>query len=66
MEITVFKVKSCNLPVLTFNHPDLYIFSYKSPLDTNSILLDSWLEDLETLQLNSYDFLKHLNQHDDN
>jgi hypothetical protein len=51
MEITVFKVKSRNLPVLTFGHSDLNILSYKSPLDANSIVLDSWLKDLSTLQI---------------
>jgi hypothetical protein len=51
MEITVFKVKSHNLPVLTFGHSDLNILSYKNPLDANSIVLDSWLKDLSTLQI---------------
>jgi hypothetical protein len=34
MEIAAFKVKSCNLSVLTFGHSDLNIWSYKSPIDT--------------------------------
>ena len=37
MEITAFKVKSRNLPVLTFGHSDLNIWSYRSPIDANSI-----------------------------
>jgi len=32
MEITTFKVKSRNLPVLTFDHSDLNIWSYKVQL----------------------------------
>jgi hypothetical protein len=41
MEIAAFKVKSRNLLVLTFDHSDLNILSYRSPLDANSIFLDS-------------------------
>jgi hypothetical protein len=41
MEIAAFKVKSRNLPVLTFGHFDLNIWSYRSPIDANLILLDS-------------------------
>jgi hypothetical protein len=41
MEITTFKVKSCNLPMLTFGHSDLNIWSYRSPIDANLIWLDS-------------------------
>jgi hypothetical protein len=41
MEITAFKVKSCNLPVLTYGHSDLNIWSYRSPIDEKSIVLDS-------------------------
>jgi len=41
MEIEAFKVKYHNLPMLTFVHSDLNIWSYKSPIDANSILLDS-------------------------
>ena len=41
MEIAAFKVKSRNLPVLTFSHSDLNIWSYISPIDANSIVLDS-------------------------
>jgi hypothetical protein len=44
MEITAFKVKSCNLSVLTFGHSDLNIWSYRSPIDAKSILLDSLLK----------------------
>jgi hypothetical protein len=44
MEIAAFKVKSCNLPVLTFDHYNLNIWSYKSQIDANSIILDSWLK----------------------
>ena len=48
MEIAAFKVKSRNLPVLTFGHSNLNIWSYRSPIDANSILLDSWLKVLST------------------
>jgi hypothetical protein len=48
MEIAAFKVNSCNLPVLTFGHSDLNIWSYRSPIDANSIVLDSWLKYLST------------------
>jgi len=41
MEITTFKVKSRILAVLTFGQSDLNILSYKSPIDANSIVLDS-------------------------
>jgi hypothetical protein len=41
MEIAAFKVKSCNLPVLTFGYSNLNIWSYRSPIDANSIVLDS-------------------------
>jgi hypothetical protein len=51
MEITAFKVKSCNLPVLTCGHSDLSILRYRSPFDANLILLDSWLKDLSTYQM---------------
>jgi hypothetical protein len=43
MEIEAFKVKSHNLPMLTFGYSNLNIWSYKSPIDANSIVLDSWL-----------------------
>jgi len=46
MEIAAFKVKSRNLPVLAFGHSDLNIWSYRSPIDANSIFLDSWLKGL--------------------
>jgi hypothetical protein len=51
MEIAAFKDKSRILPVLTFGHSDLNILSYRSWFDANSILLDSWLEDLSTYQI---------------
>ena len=51
MEIIAFKVKSRILPVLTFDHSDLNILSYKSPFDANFIFLDSWLEDLSPYQM---------------
>jgi len=35
MEIAAFKVKSRNLPVLTYGHFNLNILSYKSPFDAN-------------------------------
>jgi len=40
MEITAFKVKSRNLPVLTFVHYDLNIWSYRSLIYANLIFLD--------------------------
>jgi hypothetical protein len=46
MEIAAFKDKSYILPVLTFDHSELNILSYKSPLDANLIFLDSWFKDL--------------------
>ena len=46
MEIAAFKVKSRNLPVLTFVHSNLNIWSYRSPIDANSIFLDSCLKGL--------------------
>jgi hypothetical protein len=66
MEITAFKVKSCNLPILTFGHSYLNICSYRSPIDANSIFLDSWPKDLSTLRISTktdvirgrYDFSK--------
>ena len=51
MEIAAFKVKSCNLPMLTFDHSDLNIWSYRNPIDENSIVLDSWLKGLSTLTI---------------
>jgi hypothetical protein len=51
MEIAAFKVKSRNLPMLTFDHSNLNIWSYRSPFDEKSIFLDSWLKDLSTLQI---------------
>jgi hypothetical protein len=41
MEITAFKVKSRNLPILTFGHSDLNIWSYRSSIDVKLIDLDS-------------------------
>jgi len=53
MEIAAFKVKSRNLPVLTFDHSNLNIWSYRSPIDENSIVLDSWLKFLSMLQISA-------------
>jgi hypothetical protein len=53
MEIAAFKVKSHNLPMLTFGHSNLNIWNYRSPIDTNSILVDSWLKDLSTLHISA-------------
>jgi len=66
MEIAAFKVKSRNLPVLTFGHSDFNIGSYRSPIDAKSIFLYSWLKGLSTLQISTknnviwgrYDFSK--------
>jgi hypothetical protein len=33
MEIAALKVKSRNLPMLTFDHSNLNIWSYRSPID---------------------------------
>jgi len=51
MEITTFKVKSCNLPLLTFIHSNLNIWIYRSPIEANSIFLNCWLKGLSTLQI---------------
>jgi hypothetical protein len=66
MEIAAFKDKSCILPMLTFVHSDLNILSYRSPFDANSIVFDSWFEDLSAYQMSvekeliweRYDFSK--------
>jgi len=70
MEIIAFKIKSCNLPVLTFGHSNLNIVSYKSPLDANSMFLNSWLKYLSMYQISAkkdliwgrYDFYKMTNE----
>jgi hypothetical protein len=70
MEIATFKVKSCNLPMLTFGHSNLNILSYRNPFDANSIFLDSWLKALLTYQIlakkdlifGRYDFSKMTNE----
>jgi hypothetical protein len=49
MEIAAFKVKSRNLPVLTFGHSNLNIWSYRSPIDAKSIFLAFRLKCLSTL-----------------
>jgi hypothetical protein len=41
MEIAAFKVKSRNLPMLTFVHSNLSIWNYRSPIYANSMFLDS-------------------------
>ena len=51
MEIAAFKVKSRNLSVLTFSHSNLSSWSYRSPINVHSIVLDSWLRELSTLQI---------------
>jgi hypothetical protein len=51
MEIATFKDKSRILPMLTFDHSNLNILSYRSPFDANSIVLDSKLEDLSAYQM---------------
>jgi len=57
MEIAAFKDNSCILPMLTFDHFDLNILSYRSPFDANSILLDSWLNDLSAYQISEEKYL---------
>jgi len=42
MEIAAFKVKSCNLPMLTLGHSDFNIWSYKSPIDATQFC---WIPD---------------------
>ena len=42
MEIAAFKVKSRNLPVLTFGHSNLNIWSYRSPIDATQFC---WIHD---------------------
>jgi hypothetical protein len=51
MEIATFKDKSRILPMLTFGHSKLNIWSCRSPITANSIFLDSELKDLSTLQI---------------
>jgi hypothetical protein len=46
MEITSCKVKSCILPMLTFSYSKFNIWSYRSQIDANSIVLDSKLKEL--------------------
>jgi len=66
MEIAAFKVKSRNLPMLTFGYSNLNIWGYRSPIDANPIFVDSWLKFLYTLQISAkndviwgqYDFSK--------
>jgi len=50
MDIVAFKVKSRILLVLSFDHSNLNILSYRSPIYTNSIVLDFWLEYLSAYQ----------------
>jgi len=51
MEIAAFKVKSCNLPMLTFDHSNLNILSYRSPFDATLMFLDFELKDLSTYHI---------------
>jgi len=53
MEIAAFKVKYRNLPVLTFDHSNLNILNYRSPIDAKLIFLDSKLKEISTLQITS-------------
>jgi len=53
MEIAAFKVKSRNLPVLTFSHSNLNILSYRSSIDVNSIILDFELKLITMLQIST-------------
>jgi hypothetical protein len=53
MEITAFKVKSRNLPILTFGHSNLNILSYRNPIDANSMFLDLGLKDILMLQISA-------------
>jgi hypothetical protein len=70
METAAFKVKSCNLIVLTFSHSNLNILSYRSPFYSNSMFLDSRLKDLSTYQISAkkdlicerYEFSKMKNE----
>jgi hypothetical protein len=51
MEITAFKVKSRNLPVLTFDHSDLNIWSYRSPIMETQFF---WISDSKACQLSTF------------
>jgi hypothetical protein len=70
MEITAFKVKFRYLLVLTFDHSNLNILSYKCPFNANSIVLDSWLKELSTYHISAkinliwgrYEFSKITNE----
>jgi len=53
MEIAAFKVKYRNLLVLTFDHSNLNILNYRSPIDAKLIFLDSKLKEISTLQISS-------------
>jgi len=53
MEITAFKVKSRNLPILTFGHSNLNILSYRNRIDANSMFLDLGLKDILMLQISA-------------
>jgi len=53
MEIAAFKVKSRNMPVLTFGHSNLNILSYRNPIDANLMFLDSGLKYISTLQIST-------------
>jgi hypothetical protein len=70
MEIAAFKIRYCNLQVLTFDHSDFNILSYRSPIDANSILFDPWLKYLSTYEISAkkdliwgrYEFSKMTNE----
>ena len=51
MEVVALKGKSYMFLVLTFDHYDLNILSYISPLDANLMFLDSLLKDLLACQM---------------
>jgi len=51
MEIAAFKVKSRILPVLTFGHSKLNIWSRRSPIDESQFC---WISDLKTYQRSKF------------
>ena len=53
MEITTFKVKSCNLQMSTFVYSNFHISSYSSPIDANPIFSIQDSKPYKTLQISA-------------
>jgi len=51
MEIAAFKVKSRNLPVLTFSHSNLNIWIYRSPIYETQFF---WSHDSKVYKLSKF------------